>query len=282
MFNEIIKKIGVSPPYFALKHLRVEHENILADIIAQQPMGDERGSITAAEVGRHLAVLGSCSLAIDNSNSGKHYYLVYKAELINYSDSLKNNILNFVGKSRTLRLDKREGMAVSKLFCKEGKLLYELTTSYHILKEKLFEKLFVNKKVAMPIDAVKYNPYHYEFPLKDCSFNNNRMWTKFGPLTHKECKGHFPEYPSIPVSILMHALCRNAGRNLANVLNMQYVTYSVSYAKMNAENLAFSGDVVLITVDYIESVGNQHKFECKAFSETDTEYGTLQLTLEDQ
>jgi hypothetical protein len=280
MFNEIMGKIDVSPPYYALKKLRIENENLLADILAQQPMGCESGSITAAEVGRHLAILGSCSLAMDNPNPGKHYYLVNKAELKKFSDSSKSDVVKFVGKSRILRLDKRDGMTISKLYCKEGKLLYKLATSYHILKEKLFEKIFANKKIEVPFDAVNYNPYLYEFPVKNYSFYNNRMWTRFGPLSHKECNGHFPEYPCIPVSILMHALCRNAGRYLANILNIPHVKYSVSHAKMNASNLAFSWDSVLITTDYIGSVESQYKFECKAFSQTDTEYAKLQLTLE--
>ena len=57
----ILDRIAVCPPYFALENLSLESDNTLAARTpVHQPMHTEAGSIAVAEIGRHLAILGSC------------------------------------------------------------------------------------------------------------------------------------------------------------------------------------------------------------------------------
>ena len=70
--SEILKKICVSPPYFAFKKI-YRYENILiAHITPEQPMNDEIGYISIGEAGRHMAILGTCVCTFNQNE--KHYY----------------------------------------------------------------------------------------------------------------------------------------------------------------------------------------------------------------
>ena len=79
--KEIINDIDVTYPYYSLRNLQLKGSDILATIQAEQPMENEAGTISAAEVGRHLAILGSCALAKDNKPKNKNYFLAYEAQL---------------------------------------------------------------------------------------------------------------------------------------------------------------------------------------------------------
>lgn len=51
--EEIINDIDVTYPYYSLRNLQLKGSDILATIQAEQPMGNEAGTISAAKVGRH-------------------------------------------------------------------------------------------------------------------------------------------------------------------------------------------------------------------------------------
>ena len=85
--NYILERIGVQPPYYALNDLELDEENgiMSAKVPVEQSSEMERSPITAAESGRHLAILGCCLMGVINTEGGKFYYLansaVYEAHL---------------------------------------------------------------------------------------------------------------------------------------------------------------------------------------------------------
>ncbi len=59
------ERIAIRPPYFALYDLNLDPSGVLsAQVPVQHRMEQEIGCISAAEVGRHLAVLGLSSIAL--------------------------------------------------------------------------------------------------------------------------------------------------------------------------------------------------------------------------
>jgi len=56
MIKEFSERIAVRPSYFALRNMRPEVDDTLAARVpVEQPTENERGTILAAEIGRHLA-----------------------------------------------------------------------------------------------------------------------------------------------------------------------------------------------------------------------------------
>ncbi len=63
--EQILTKICVSPPYFAFQKIYQYQDLLIAPITPEQPQGNELGKISITEAGRHLAILGSCLLALN-------------------------------------------------------------------------------------------------------------------------------------------------------------------------------------------------------------------------
>ncbi|ETR69153.1 MAG: hypothetical protein OMM_09852 [Candidatus Magnetoglobus multicellularis str. Araruama] len=110
--NKLTKHIKVSPPYYALKNVQLLKNNTAyfsAEIPVEYPAGNECGSITAAEIGRHLAILGSCSLSQSNPIKEKHYYIANKATL---NCLCKEKVISknseFIGEAKTLSINKKK------------------------------------------------------------------------------------------------------------------------------------------------------------------------------
>ena len=78
--EEIFARTPLRPPYFAFTEVAVTNgEEIIGRLTPEQPMEAEAGEIAAAEVGRHLAILGS--VAASRLLEGPHYLLATQAHL---------------------------------------------------------------------------------------------------------------------------------------------------------------------------------------------------------
>lgn len=276
MIEEILKKISVKPPYFALSNMAIEtNETLSAVVPVEQPMGNEYGIISAAEAGRHMAILGSCALALQNPNQERHYYLAIGAKVKKISNLFENSTL--LGKANVLSLNKRNGIVSTKLITDKGQLLYTIEVTYKIMHHSLFEKLFSQNRCSNPTIPTFNNPYLNEIPLGNSIFENNMLKTVLGPLEPHECQGHFHEFPAVPVAVLMHSLSKAAGQLFSHQLGKKNLPYIVEEGLIKAENLAFAGNKINIAIYYNE--GNNFNFICKALSDKGMEYGTMHLSL---
>src|SRR5918995_197603 len=80
--DELFSRIEVCPPYFALTDVRrTDDGGVSAQVRICQSLGDEIGPVSAAETGRHLAILGSVAAAFANPSAKRHFYLAFDAEL---------------------------------------------------------------------------------------------------------------------------------------------------------------------------------------------------------
>lgn len=278
MDEVIIGNIGVTAPYYALENLTITKDEVSAEFAAEQPMENEAGGIAAAEVGRHLAVLGACALARSNPVKKKHYYIALSAVLCNENQEASVSSLKFTGIAKTLDIDKRNGTVSARLMTQDKTLLYTLTTSYYIMSEPLFQKLFNAKKQECGCSVLD-NPYKNEFPLSDIRYSDHTIHARFGPFRPEDCSGHFISYPCIPVAILMHGLSRSAGKLLGKIVGDESLRYNVVSADVTAETFAFAGEDVHMASQYLGRENNDYLFSCKAERQDGTQYGSMMLKL---
>ncbi len=277
MIEDVLNKISVKPPYFALSNMvMANNETLSAQIPVEQNMGSECGVISAAEAGRHMAILGSCALALKNSNPTRHYYLAVEAKVKKISNLFESAIL--FGKANVVSLTKRSGIVFTKLLTETGQLLYTIEVSYKILHHNLFEKLFKQNKYINPIIPTFNNPYLNEIPLSKSVFEDDKLKTVLGPLKPHECQGHFPEFPAVPVAILMHSMSKAAGLLFSHKFGKKNLAYIVEEGLIKADNLAFAGNKINIIISYSK---NEHfNFKCRALSDKGIEYGAMELALQ--
>jgi hypothetical protein len=272
--EEIIKNIEVREPYFALNNLRFSDGKIHACVPKEHPMDNELGCMAAAEAGRHLAILGSCALAHTNPKKEKHYYIAHKAKLTSLSHTNESyDSLHAV--SRTESFNSRLGKAHATLF-NQAEPVFDLEVQYHVIREKVFHKLYKNKAVEQ-VNS-KINPYENSFDLTNIEINEEQLKADLGPLSPEHCIGHFEIIPCLPVAVLMHALSRSAGLLLSSICQSE-VSYRVLNASINAENFAFAGDLVNISVEKVSQENNDYNFKCVASGACGITYGDMNLTL---
>ena len=272
--EEIIKNIEVSKPYFALNHLSFSDGKIHASVPKEQPMGNELGCMAAAEAGRHLAILGSCSLAHTNPKKEKHYYIAHKAKLTALSQA-SDCYESLHAVSRTESFNSRLGIAHATLFNRSGPI-FGLEVQYHVIREKVFHKLYKSRAVEQ-IDS-NINPYENSFDINNIEVSGNTLKADLGPLSPEHCIGHFDVIPCLPVAVLMHALSRSAGILLSSICQSE-ISYRVLDASINAENFAFAGEMVNITVEKLSHEDSDYSFRCVASGESGITFGDMHLIL---
>lgn len=277
----IPRLIDVTAPYFSLQNLVIINDTIRAEIPIEHPMGSEQGVIAAAEVGRHLAILGSCALAYTNPVKKKHFYIASDAALKNLQKDILDATMPLVAEATTISLAKRKGSAIAKIVDSNDRPLYELQTNYHIMKPILFGKLYQSRENIDSVEAALTNPYLDSFPLSNVTYREKTLSAVLGPIKPHTCAGHFNGYPCIPVAILMHALSNAAGLLLGHALDRPKIPYSVLSADVIADQFAFAGESVFIEIQQEESNSDSDTFafRCSAFDDESNRFGYMDLCL---
>ncbi|QCT21354.1 hypothetical protein FEM41_17720 [Jejubacter calystegiae] len=195
--NEISQRINVQKPYFAFQHLWQDDEQVMGRFTAEQPLVYEIGAITAGELGRHLAILGSCS-AVALHNGPEGYYLATRAHLTRSADQPTKGETLYAS-ARVLDMDKRSLKIAASAWGKTP--VAELVCEYTIITPPLFKRNF--KHYANPDDIIPPDsPYQTPISYHDLTFTANSVNAVAGPLTPQQCAGHFYGYPCWPVAII--------------------------------------------------------------------------------
>ncbi len=274
-------RIAIRPPYFALDDLVAESDGtVSARIPVQQPLGQEHGQIAAAEVGRHLAILGVCAIALGQESSTRHYYLAQRAHLIRKGprDS-QNSRRGLRGVAKSELLDRRTATASTQLLSEGDEVMYDLNVQYTLVPERLFARLFGNQRHAFVNTDNGYNPYSLSIPLVDVSLTNTQLTGLLCVDSPDRCAGHFPEFPAIPVAILMQVLCNASSILMQEILGCDQIQYTVAEAQVRAQNLAFADETITIEVTHIGQDGDIHILRCLAWTKPEHEVGHMELTI---
>jgi len=278
--NYLEKKICVRRPYFALNDLFRDSSNRLnAGVPVETPCLNEVGPITAAEAGRHLAILGSCAAADANPANGKHYYLARKAifrrPLHTCTDEHPEDLMATATGEMSGR---RRASASMMLSTAARQTVCTLSVEYHVLNERIFEKLNASKK--QPNGTTAGNPYAAPCPLDVTAIDSKSLSASLGKVRPEQCQGHFDNYPAMPIAILMSALTRASARLLSNVTGTPDTPYLVREAIVQADRLGFAGRVVNLSVDFTGMCSGDYTFHGRATTESGKTLGDLRLRLD--
>ncbi|MCP3659163.1 MAG: hypothetical protein GY830_02130 [Bacteroidetes bacterium] len=216
--ENLFSTIEIRKPYFALKEIEISKDILNAEIIPEQSLINEFSPITAGEASRHLAILGSCSLALKPElKNNKHYFLATKAVL----KRIDNNPLPY---KTSLRLEassvttaKHQGKAHSVIKTDLNVPIYSLECDYLIMKKNIFQRQYKdnklelrNKKRRTFVDYKKFmplrkNPYKTEDVsenITNIKINGNILTGSLKNTNADLCMGHFPQYPAMPVAFV--------------------------------------------------------------------------------
>ncbi|MEL7156691.1 MAG: hypothetical protein AAFN30_08840, partial [Actinomycetota bacterium] len=171
------------------------------------------GVVEAAQVARHLAILGSCAAALARDDDQRHHYLATRAHYMRLAgapDRLIDDHLE--AQAVATWVDKRSVRANVKLATPEGTGLHVLDVAYSVLTPRMFARLQPGLEGPGPaaVDGVGDGDGAGQPPVPTAIEGGLRL--DLGPIPASWCAGHFPDHPAAPVAIVMGELCRLAGR----------------------------------------------------------------------
>lgn len=283
--ESIVARICVRDPYFALRGLRSEGPaTATARVVAQQPLGRERGPMAAAEAGRHLAILGSCAGAVANPVAGRHFYLARRARIARLPAADGVAGTEPFALRATARIEGRRCDADVTLATADGTSLFTLAVEYAVLAEPVFRRLFRRAKMELraaeraPGAAAdrsrRHDPYRHALPLVDHHVGRDGARARLARVEPSLCKGHFPMHPALPVAIVMRALSGLAGDHFC--ASTEAPGYVVNAGEVEADNLAFAGEAVTFEAVPDALRGN---YTCRAVAPDGRVFGAMRITL---
>jgi 3-hydroxymyristoyl/3-hydroxydecanoyl-(acyl carrier protein) dehydratase len=270
--DRLFPLICVRDPYFALQDVRERGPgHVTAGVPVEQPLGDETGPIAAAEAGRHLAILGLVAAARLNPRLSRHYYLAHRATLERVAAAGEGPL---EGVARAHLGGKREATAETELRVAGGPTVYVMSAAYHVVPAPAFERLNAPRRRELRREprvdggvafrALRHNPYARPLALDVLQISNDAISATLGVLEAERCNGHFPQYPALPVAIVMGALSRLAGTLTLRRAGAEGARYRVDRAEVRADNLAFAGERLDFQVSYVVGGDAKHRLRGKA------------------
>jgi hypothetical protein len=240
--SDVLSNISVTSPYFALKNIRVVDEFIYANFNVELFEPDEIMPITAAEVGRHMAILGSLALSKSNPKKERHYYLATDAVIVRKSD-VESQGPFLTGCVRTESINRKNGTVSGSLFDEESNLIFEVEIQYTILHSHLFERMFSPFKVES-CEKVVGNPYVENVRFVSMELGMQSCKASIGTVLPEHCPGHFSNYPALPVARIGTAMGKIAAAHFMYLNPGIHKRYNICRADLHANQLVFTGEEV--------------------------------------
>lgn len=256
--DEILKIIDVNKPYFALQNLTSHADGTVTAIIPiEQHLGFEPKPITSSESGRHLAVLGSCVCALNNPNKIRHYYLASSANATRKDfDFFGEKPEYFIGWAKCLKVEGKSAQAQTMLKFPDGRVYSEIVVDYHVLNHRIFERINQSRQIKML--EHDYNPYITDPEVQYEIVSATRIISSVNSITPKDCAGHFPEMPAVPIAILFRILVKLSITLMQIRRGNPKLLFCVKECTTEAKNLAFPGESIDIDVQFIHT--DEHDF----------------------
>ena len=263
---DVCRRIAVERPYFAFSHLFMDDAGaVIGEIAREHPLGYEYGPFGAAEMGRHLAILGSCAAAATADDDGRLYYLATHAKLIRngFAPGYFTVDARYRASARVIKRTARTLSAQMTLQVDETASVVLLLVEYKVLNENLFTRLFSSFAVAEDHAEIE-SPYKNPISLTWSAPNTCSIVARSKGLTPRECAGHFRGYPAWPVAIVACCKLRTVERLLHHVLQSP-VQWIVESCNLDAlELIPAAAPVAFSTVYNGIADTQQHRFTCEA------------------
>ena len=258
--NPILEKIFVSRPYFAFSKVYQFGDILISPITQEQPIGFESTPMSSAEASRHLAILGSCALAINKED--QQYYLAVKARKKVGIDTINKN--TFCNSSQLyvlampLFINEKEAAAITILTNIEGDIIFNFMIGYQLFTKKLFDRVF--KKHSKPTEKIDYSPYREAFKFRNIVIDKNVLKATLPIMKVEQCAGHFDNFPMLPVGVLAYMAINTIGYFLNNITQNTNLRYYLLNAEMDVFAPTFIEEESELIVTYSGYDGNQHNF----------------------
>jgi hypothetical protein len=222
--SAICDRIAVQAPYFAFGELEGLPDGAVRGVFSsEQANGYERGPVASAEIGRHLAILGSCA-AVAGGATERIYYLATRARFSTLDGVQPQGAgRTFAATAEKLGQDRRS--LTAQAIVSDGKPFAHLRCEYQALPERVFARLFQEYR-AEDATLSGDSPYREPIPL---AFDEPRALSLAAhsrPLAPARCAGHFLGYPAWPVAIVAETISQVTSRLLHHILGRE-TDYSV-------------------------------------------------------
>jgi hypothetical protein len=274
---EILAKICVSPPYFAFKKIYKYGDILIAPIIVEQQLGNEATQISVGEVCRHLAILGTCSAAI--SQTEKYYYLARQgvvnraknADIVNNKQN-SNKLLYAITScdSSDSKSAKSSGLLVNSM----QEIILDVEVGYSKISSKLFGKIF--SQHFKNTNNADHNPYTGIIEFTDVKIENDCLTAIIPILPNEYCAGHFAGCPAIPIAFCAHNITRYAGELLSAKTGIK--NYLISKANLLSIALHFPNIYNKVKIQYDGFINNEHNLTCTT-EQNNKNVSTLTLSM---
>jgi hypothetical protein len=267
--EEIFERIEVCRPYYALRDLhQADDGTMTARVRPNQALGNEVGPITAAETGRHLAILGSTGAALANPAAGRHFYLAFDAEIRRSRTKVEPDYSGeLLVRARSHFVDQSTAVCLADIGTDDHRTIYTFVVFYLVVAEPDFRALFADHAQDDALLDGRPDPYDNVLGLHDVSVWDTRLHASLGTIDPYQCAGHFPGLPAMPVAILMSNIAHAAGELLHHVIGREQLSYTLREASVRAEHLGFAGERVDVHVEYQRYASGTHWFHCAAIAD---------------
>ena len=268
--GDLLRRICVRPPYFALQALQFDGPDLCAEVHAELPRNAELGPIQGAELSRHAAIAGLCVAALAQPDDQRRYYLAQRASYRGFENSAPYGS-RVTLQATLLELTRREATARIQAFA-GGQALAEVEVQYTILTDNAFARLFRSRErpdfVTQPLDHMPPLPQGQLFQDAD-------TWTRhIAEVPAAACAGHFERYPAMPVAILMGQLSQLAGLSLG-----EGQPFWIPQASVEAHDFCWAGESVTFSARATTREADLNHFACQAVASERT-VGQMHLTLQ--
>lgn len=269
--SDLLSRICVRPPYFALEDLTLDGLELHATARAESPAALEVGPMPAAELGRHAAIVGLSLAALSQADEARRYYLARRAECRYVPNAAPyGSPVRFV--ARLLGLDKRTARAVVAATA-AGARLASFEIDYTVLTESAFERLFRIRAMTTPAGPSPYG----SLLATEWHATEGGGEQVVAEVPASACVGHFDGYPALPVAVVMGQLSYLAGR-------VHGEPYRVLRGEVEASDLVWAGERAVFSaaragVGGHPDVPGAHRYRCQAAA-GDRVVGAMTLWLE--
>lgn len=256
-------RISVRRPYFGLEKLEMLAPGLVrAPVPAAPPLLPEVGLIQAAQVARHLAILGSCAAALARHDDDRHHYLAVDARYSRAAGAPSQPVDDgLIGEAIALWLDKRTARSLVTLRTESGQATHFLDVTYAVMTPRMFGRLHPTNETT-DLDQLNEPETGLEptNQLMDgrVEATPDGVTMDCGQIPTASCAGHFPGVPAAPVALVMGQLCKTAGQGLARHLGTED-GYCIEEGHVTASKLARAGQHLVLEAAYQEPVGAFHR-----------------------
>lgn len=228
---DLLRRICVRAPYFALQNLRWRAGEFLATAVADRTPTAEAGPMHACEISRHAAICGLSAVALGFDDDDRRYYLAQDAT---YTGHVNTAPYGSVVAFAAVVLERNKRQAVAEITVTAGgQALAQLRVTYTILSEASFTRLFRSKHV--PEFAGLSLSRMPEPPSGAIVVDGQKATLTLERVPMEACAGHFEHYPAMPVAVLMGQLGLVAAAHYGE-------PYRVAAATMSAQDFCWAGE----------------------------------------